>query len=364
MIAARSFHQDHSAVFRTIDGTETVDHYHRPDRTHKAVRNGVGVIEHPFSALVVGGSDRFEYVNNVITNQVPDEPGAGIYALLLDPQGRIETDMYVYCTEEELILFLPPGKAPEVADGWEVFIQDVTISVATDEYTVFGVHGPTATEKIASVLSGASPPIDALSFVKGSLGEAGVTVVRGDDVTGEESYDVVCASDDAADVADVLVNYGLNAVLFGQTTWDGLTLEAGSPLFASELDGKIPNVTGLENAVDYEKGCFVGQEVASKVKNRGRPSQRLIGLRVSSLPKPEASVFNGDSAVGEVTRAIQSPILEESVALAFVDYAVSEDAALTVRVDGDDVAATRAELPFYEGSSQSARLAAYPSTDS
>lgn len=364
MIAARSFHQDHGAVFRTIEGTETVAHYHRPDRTHKAVRAGVGVIEQPYSVLTVGGTDRFEYVNNVITNQVPDESGEGTYALLLDPQGRIQTEMYVYCTDEQLLLFLPIGKATEIADEWEVFIQDVSITVATDDYTVFGIHGPYATEKIGSVLSKASPPIDTLSFVQGTLGDTGVTVIRGDDITGEESFEVVCASEQAPDVADVLVNYGLNAVLFGQTTWNGLTLEAGSPLFTSELDGKIPNVTGLTNAVDYEKGCFVGQEVASKVKNRGRPSQRVIGLRISALPEQNASVFEGDTSIGEVTRAIESPILEEHIALAYVDYSVEEEEALTVRVDGDEVEATQVALPFYAGSSQSARLPAYPEPES
>lgn len=364
MIAARSFHQDHGAVFRTIEGIETIDHYHRPARTHKAVRNGVGVIEQPYSVLAIGGSDRFEYVNNVITNQVPDETGEGTYALLLDPQGRIQTDMHVYCTDEQFLVFLPPGKATEVADEWEVFIQDVSITVATDEYTVFGVHGPTATEKIASVLSQASAPADQLSLVQGTLGDIGVTVIRGDDITGEESYEVVCTSGDAPKVADTLVNHGLNAVLFGQTTWNGLTLEAASPVFASELEGKIPNVTGLMNAIDYDKGCFVGQEVASKVRNRGRPSQRIIGLEVSSLPDPNASVFEGDSSVGEVTRAFESPMLEEYLALAYVDYSLGDDATITVRVDGDDVAATQTELPFYTGSSQSARLPEYPQAES
>ncbi len=74
---------------------------------------------------------------------------------------------------------------------------------------------------------------------------------------------------------------------------------------------------GLRTALDFEKGCYVGQEVVSRVENRGRPSKRLVGLtldtdatleaseRPTDQPVPEAgaAVFDGDSSVGEVTRA-------------------------------------------------------------
>jgi aminomethyltransferase len=78
-------------------------------------------------------------------------------------------------------------------------------------------------------------------------------------------------------------------------------------------------------------------------------------------------VFHGDAAVGEVTRAVESPSLDRSIALAYVDYdvpaAVGSGDGLTVRVDGDDVAASLARLPFVEGSATSGRLPQYPAAD-
>jgi aminomethyltransferase len=151
----------------------------------------------------------------------------------------------------------------------------------------------------------------------------------------------------------------VNAVPFGYATWNSLTCEAGTPLFDTELVGRIPNVLGLRAALDFEKGCYVGQEVVSKVENRGRPSQRLVGLLPESVPSAGAAVFDGDSAVGEVTRAVASPSLERPVALALVDFGRDAE-TLTVRIDGTDVAATRATLPFVEGSDRSGRLPVYP----
>ncbi|GAB7019412.1 CAF17-like 4Fe-4S cluster assembly/insertion protein YgfZ [Halostagnicola bangensis] len=376
MSVIESLHEDHGATFGDRAGRTIVEHYGRPERAHRAVRNAAGLIESAYGVLVVEGDDRVEYVDNVVTNRVPTENGDGCYALVLDPQGGIEVELYVYNAGERLLLFTPPDLAEELASEWseKVFIQDVEIRVATDEYGTFGVHGPKATEKVASVLNKSSTPDERYSFVRGSMGDEGVTVIRTDALTGEESYEVICGADDAAAVYDTLLNQGLNAAPFGYRTWDTLTVEAGSPLFETELEGRIPNVLGLDHAVDYEKGCFVGQEVVSRVENRGRPSKRLVGLSLEAsgdgesdndgsdgndpIPSSGAAVFDGDDAVGEVTRAETSPMLEHPIALATVEYGLEAE-RLAVRVDGEEVPAERTTLPFVEGSDRSARLPVY-----
>jgi len=361
MSALREIHESHGATVTERGGRTVVDHYGRPARAHQAVRNGVGLIEYGADLLVVTGEDRRDYVDNAVSNTVPTTDGRGVYALLLTPQGRARTDMYVYTARERLLVVLPAGMGEPIASEWneKTFIQDVDIEVATGEFGLFGVHGPMATEKLASVLSTTTPE-QHLRFVRGSMGDAGVTVVRTDAPTGEEGYDVICDAADAREVFDTLETRGLNAAPFGYRTWETLTLEAGTPLFESELDGEVPNNLGLDAAIDYEKGCFVGQEVVSRVANRGRPTKRLVGLTASVVPETGAAVFDGDESVGTVTRACESPTLERPIALALVDRAVGdrvgEEGALAVRVDGEEQPATAVELPFVEGSDRSGRL--------
>ncbi|TYL38391.1 glycine cleavage system protein T [Natronococcus pandeyae] len=370
MSVIETIHTDLGATFGERAGRTVAEHYGRPERAHRAVRNGVGLFEAAYGVIVVEGEDRLEYVDNVVSNRIPAEDEQGCYALVLDPQGGIEVELYVYNAGERLLLFTPPAHADPLAEEWseKVFIQDVEIRVATDEYAIFGVHGPHATEKIASVLNGAGSPDERYSFVRGTMGDSGVTVIRTDALTGEESYEVICAVDVAEDVYDVLLNQGLNAAPFGYRTWDTLCLEAGSPLFETELEGRIPNVLGLRNALDFEKGCYVGQEVVSRVENRGQPSRKLVGLTLEgtdedgdakrAIPESGAAVFDGDSSVGEVTRADTSPLLEDVIALAVVDYGLESD-SVTVRVEGEEVPATRTDLPFVEGSDRSDRLPEY-----
>jgi aminomethyltransferase len=360
MTVIEDVHAAHGATFREVGGRRVVADYGRPERTHRAVRNVVGVCEFGYGVLVVTGEDRVDYVDNAVSNRVPDTDGEGTYALLLDPQGRVETDMYVYNAGERLLVFTPPQEAEALAEDWQskTFIQDVEIRVATDDFATFGVHGPKSTEKIASVLHQASSPEPLLSFNRGELGDAGVSVIRTDNLTGEESYDVVCGADDGERVFDTLVNRGLNAVPFGYRTWETLTLEAGSPLFDTEIEGALPNDLGLRNALDFEKGCYVGQEVVSRVENQGYPRSRLVGLTLDALPDSGAAISVGDEHVGEVTRAVESPTREAPIAMASVDWDLPEG-DLAVSVDGEAVPADRHDLPFVDGSAVSARLPSY-----
>ena len=349
-------HDDLGAEFVEYDGRRVVEDYGRPDSAHRAVRNGVGVIEMGYGVVEVTGSDRIEYVDNVVSNRIPPDDGRGCYALLLDPQGKVRSDLYVYNAAERLLLFTPPSMADEIAGEWaeRTFIQDVEIREASADFGVFGVHGPTSTEKVASVLNHAAAPEPALSFVRGSMADEGVTVVATDAPTGEEGYEVICAASAADDVFDTLLTRGLNAAPFGHRTWRSLTLEAGTPLFESELVERIPNVFGLDNAVDYDKGCFVGQEVVSRVENRGQPSRRMVGLEPATVPEPGGEVSVDGDTVGEVTRADESPSLSHPVALALVEFGLEVE---TVVVDGEE--ASVVELPFVEGSARSGRLPSY-----
>ncbi len=384
MTLVSNAHADHGAAYRVRGGREVVDHYGRPIRAGQAVRKVVGTIEMGYGIVAVTGADRVEFVDNAVSNRVPRTDGQGVYALLLDPQGGIETDMYVYNAGERLLVFCAPERAEPVVDDWssKVFIQDVEIRDASAEFGVFGAHGPKSTEKVASVLNGAGAPERPLSFVRGTMVDAGVTVVATDNPLGEEGYEIVCAAADAPEVFDTLLTRGLNAAPFGYRTWDALSTEAGTPLFEYELAGTVPNVLGIRNALDFEKGCYVGQEVVSRVENRGRPSRRLVGIALDGLadavaardgdaepdevdgllPDPGAAVLDGDEAVGEVTRAVVGPAVDRPIALALVPFDADVD-AFTVRVDGAETTATPVDLPFVDGSAASARLPTYPATE-
>lgn len=352
-------HDEHGATFLELGGQRMVAEYGRPDRTHLAIRNGAGIIERPLDIVVVTGDDRIEYVDNAVTNAVPNDPGSGCFALLLTPKGRIRTELYVHVAEDRLFLLLPPGTARDLLEDWreKVFIQDVTFQLATEDYVVFGVHGPKATEKLASVVGDVAIPETPFSLTQATMADAGVTILPTDNPCGEEGYDVVCGAYDAPVVFETLLTRGYNAVPFGWRTWETLTLEAGSLLFSDVVE-KIPNVVGLRSALDFEKGCYVGQEVVSRLENLGESNDRVVGLTLGRVPETGATVRADGDEVGTILRGDRSPTLEEPIALALLD--TGAPAELSVERDGDTIDASRTSIPFVEGSRTSGRLPRYP----
>ena len=365
MTVATEIHDDHGATFEERGGRQVVRDYGRPDRTALAVRKGAGVIERGYGVITVEGDDRIEFVDDTLSNQVPTVDGQGVYALLLDPNGRIKTDIYVYNADNRLLCLTPPDVAADLAEQWadRVFIKDVRVNVASEEFAVFGVHGPQSTEKVASVLNGAGAPEPSLTFVRGSMGDEGVTVIAGDNPLGEESYQVVCSADVADRILETLLTYGLNGVPFGYQVWNTLAVEAGTPRFNTELADQIPNVLGIRNALDFEKGCYIGQEIVSKVENRGQPSKRLVGLRLNQMAEVDSTVTADGDAVGTITSVVESPSIETPIALALINFKTTltdEDDITITANDSHPIEATPATLPFVEGSATSARIPTYP----
>lgn len=219
MTVVREVQEAHGATFVEVGGHALPAHYGRPARVHHAVRRVVGVTEHAYGVLVVTGPDRERLLQTLVpTEEVPKE-GQGTYLLELDGQDRISADVYLFHAGERLLGFSAPGTERLLSDRWRDRAADrelaVDISLAASEFGVFGLHGPQATEKVASVLTGPGAPAERHTFVRGRIGENGVTVIRTDALAGEVGYEVVCRAQDADRVFDALLNHGLNAAPFG-----------------------------------------------------------------------------------------------------------------------------------------------------
>jgi aminomethyltransferase len=331
MSVIEGVHADHEATFTERDGQRVVADYGRPERTHRAVRNVAGTIEMGYDIRIVTGPDRVSAVDDALTAVVPEAGGQGTYGFILEDGGiAAEVAVYNAAESDRLLAFCTPGRGA-VLEG--AVGSAATVTDATEDLAVFGVHGPQATEKIASVLStGGGAPEPAGAFTRGTMGEEGVTVIATDAPTGEEGYEVVCDAGDAKRVFDTLVNRGLNAAPFGYRTWASLTLEAGTPLF-SDIQGRDPAVLGGDGT-----------------------GERLLGLTADVVPESGAGLLadgdeGGDEAVGTVTRALESPRLDEPIALA-----VASGSFDAVETEAGTVAASEATLPFVEGSARSGRI--------
>ena len=355
MTSLDGFHDAYGATYGTRGERSVVEHYGRPARTHRAVRNGVGVYPRPADVVTVTGADRVEYVDNVLTVSVPSDAGAGCYGLLLSPNGRVRLDLYVYCLKDKLLLVLPPGEAEALVADWQekVFIQDVAFETETT-YEVVHVTGPQATEAMHTTLAD-DLPTDLYSFVETTIEGHSIFAAATEALAGEAGYDVLVDAESATPVVSAFTTGAIPAVPIGTQIWEQLTLEAGTPLLDPDFRDELPNNAGLRLALDFEKGCYVGQEVVSRIEHRGHPNARLVGLEFGSLPESGAELHHDGESIGHVTRAIESPIRKTSIGFGYLPFGFEREA-----LDSPVGTARIVPLPFVEGSAASERLPDYP----
>ena len=200
-------------------------------------------------------------------------------SLLLTPTGRIRADFHVAAVDGSFLLL----QAPEQPEGVDAILRpyvlssDVQIEDRTDGSTLVAVLGD------VGVTEGLEP------------------VVLTPSVVGPGS-DVVVATDGAAGLIERLRASGLVEVDPADLeTW---RIRRGVPRMGVDFGpDALPAEVGLEGAIDFTKGCFLGQESVAKVRNLGHPRRVLVHVRSDAPVARGASVLAGEETVGEVTSA-------------------------------------------------------------
>ena len=126
-----------------------------------------------------------------------------------------------------------------------------------------------------------------------------------------------------------------------------LRVEAGVPRYGQDMvDTTIPLEANLANAISYNKGCYIGQEVIARATFRGHMNRKLSGLLLGSTEAAPGTELKKDGKkVGWVTSVVRSPLKGQTVALGYVHRDHLEPG--TVLAVGDGPAeATVAALPF------------------
>jgi len=172
--------------------------------------------------------------------------------------------------------------------------------------------------------------------------------VSGARETGEAEVWIMGPGGEAANVRETLVAAGARPI--GHEAYESLRIEAGTPLFGHDVDESVllPEIP-FENLLSHTKGCYPGQEVVVRIRDRGHVNRMLRGLAIDGdqVPEEGAEILADDTTIGKVTSAVRSFGLSRPIALAFVRRQHAEPGTrVSVRFSGTTVAATVSALPF------------------
>ncbi|MEP6668969.1 MAG: glycine cleavage T C-terminal barrel domain-containing protein [Chthoniobacter sp.] len=281
--------------------------------------------------LVLTGPDRVRYLNGQVTSDVRKlRPGHTQLACVTTAKGKLCADVFITAQEEALFVDAEGSVREALLARLERYIvaDDVAIEDATE------------TQALLHYISAEPPPFS-------SLGQ--IAAARR---LGRDGWDLRLPRQELIAVREQLV---AGRVVVDAALAETLRIEAGIPRWGHELDeNTLPPEAGLDQThIDYHKGCYIGQEVISRLRSVGHVNRQLTGF-IAEGDAPLAAGLRlfakaeDTASIGVLTSATDSFALEKPIALGYLKRG-SPTGALLARPDGANgptVVVTARALPF------------------
>jgi tRNA-modifying protein YgfZ len=251
--------------------------------------------------LRVTGADSLRFLNGQISNDLRKaSTTSAIQASVLSAKGKLNANLFISAEGDSFLLDADPELRKELPARIDRYIiaDDVKIEDVTDQFGIFHITGETAP----------IPFQPARTVHSNRFGCAGRDIwferAEHERVRQQLSADFVFCDDERAEI---------------------FRIEQGIPRWGHELtDQIIPTEANLEaTAIDYSKGCYIGQEVISRIKMSGQTNKRLCGFLSTSNAPLQAGMrltSSEDDAkeIGWITSVARSARLEKEIALGYV----------------------------------------------
>ena len=253
----------------------------------------------------VTGEDRARLLHAMSTNHVEQlQPGQNCYAFFLNAQGRILCDTQILCLPGHLLLDTEPETHQLLYEHIDKYIiaDDVTLEDARQDLCAVAVEGPRSAAVAASLQKAFQ---DSLIAKLSATGAPGARIY----LPPERKPEIIA----------VLENAG--AVPASPEELNIVRLENFHPRFGDDITARyLVQETQLLEAVNFSKGCYLGQEIVERIRSRGQVHRLLVPLYLTGQnpPQPGTLVMAGEAKAGETMSAAYSPALGKVVAFAYI----------------------------------------------
>ncbi len=316
------------------------------EEEYRAAMEGAVAFDRSHLATVaVRGKDRESFLQNMLTNDVRSlAPGAGLPAAFLTVKGKLVSDLVAFKGADSFLLEMERERAEPFRKALDRYIisEDVTLESLAEKETTFSVEGPKAVRILAAIAGLETSELEGLADLHFRMGALARVAARRRELT--PRFDVTAGLDTAKSLLEKALQEG--AILGGERVRETRRIEASRPRFGIDMDeSHLPLEAGLDDALSFQKGCYIGQEYVVRVAHRGHVNRKLSGLKLtgSEPPSPGAAVHSGGEEAGVVTSCAFSPAFGCALAFAYLKRGYGEPGT-EVSVGG--ASARVSPLPF------------------
>jgi folate-binding protein YgfZ len=295
-----------------------------PEAYRAALEGALVLDRFHLTTIAVRGKDRESFLQNMLTNDVRSlARGAGIPAAFLTNKGKLVSDLLVLQVEDAILLGLERERAEPLRAALDRYVvsEDVVLESGAETDRTISLEGPKASEILAGLAGISAAELDSLPHLHHrSLNVSGIPVLavaRRGQLT--PRFDVNGPADGVREILGRALERG--ALLGGEAVRETRRIEAGEPRFGIDMDDShLPLEAGLDDALSFQKGCYIGQEYVVRLAHRGQLNRKLSGLKLPSRTRvPQGAVVaRGGEEVGTVTSSAFSPAFSSVLALAYL----------------------------------------------
>lgn len=328
---------------------------------HEAVRSKAGLFDvSHMGEINVKGKDSLAFLQRLMTNDVSlvKDSGCQYTAMCYENGGTID-DLLIYKKSDEHYLLIV--NASNIDKDFEWLTQhvfgDIEVSNISNEIGLLAIQGPLSQTILQKLTSLDLNEIKAFKFMDDVEISGKKVLVSRTGYTGEDGFEIYCASSDAVSLWNAILEAGKDNILpCGLGARDTLRFEANLALYGQELTDTItPIEAGIGFAVRPNKDAdFFGKEVLKKQKEEGAP-RKIVGIEMidKGIPRHGYEVFVGEDQIGEVTTGTQSPTLKKNIGLALIRKEYAElGREVEVQVRKKRLKAVIVATPFYKRSNK------------
>jgi folate-binding protein YgfZ len=229
----------------------------------------------------VSGNDARDFLNGLVTTDMtPLRPSLGRFGALLTPQGKITTDF--------LITEAPPGHG----GGFLVDCPRALAQGLADKLGFYRLRAKVVVENLS----------DSLAVLAAWDGDPALKpdLAFADPRSETLGWRILVPEEDAQKAAALI-----GAEMVDNVAYDAHRIASGVPRGGLDFiyGDAFPHETNMDrlHGVDFDKGCYVGQEVVSRMQHRGTARTRTVRIILDGpAPEPGATILAGDKPVGTV----------------------------------------------------------------
>jgi len=305
-------------------GLITAARFTDPQAEFAALRSGCAIFDSGFRTKIsLTGGDRGRWLNGMVTNNIRDlAAGEGVYAFLLNPQGHILADLCAFNRGESIVVETDQSQLEIVLATFDHYIimDDVEVTNLSEQATALGIGGPKSREVLAECGIQISDMRPLQIREMKSASDTACTVVRTDDPA-IESYELWLDPAEVRKMWDALTTHGATPI--GSEALELHRIAAGIPLNGVDIrERDLPQETEQARALNFNKGCYVGQEIVERIRSRGAVHRKFSGFMIAgdATITTGAKIVAGEKEVGEITSVatLHSSESAKTIALGYI----------------------------------------------